>query len=95
MNLNLKNWTYRLAIRRALKAPSPARIHLSLPKAAANNFFEVNVLGHGKETKSFGISGRDKARYTGIYFPTHMAAGGSEKFQSARCIDTKCRYATT
>lgn len=75
MNLNLKNWTYRLAIRRALKAPSPARIHLSLPKAAANNFFEVNVLGHGKETKSFGISGRDKARYTGIYFPYAYGGG--------------------
>jgi hypothetical protein len=69
MNLNLKNWTYRLEIRRALRAPSPAHIHLSLPRAAANNFFEVNVLGHGKETKGFGIPGRDKGRYTEIYFP--------------------------
>lgn len=78
MNLNLKNWTYRLAIRRALRVPSPARIHLSLPRAAANNSFEVNVLGHGKETKSFGISGRDKGRYTGIYSPYVLFFGAAD-----------------
>lgn len=79
MNLNIKNWIYRLAIRWALVRPSPARIHLSLPKAAANDFFEVNVLARGKDTKSFGISGRDGARYKGVYFPYAYGGGRNGK----------------
>lgn len=89
MNFNLKNWIYRLAIRRALKKPSPARIPLSLPRAATNDFFEVNVLAHGADTKSFYISGQERKSYVGVYFPYPYGAGPRGRFPVSKVHNYK------
>lgn len=89
MKLNLKHWIYRLAISRALSKPSPARIPLSLPRAAANDFYEVNVLAHGADTKSFYISGQEGKRYVGVYFPYPYGAGPRAKFPVSRVHNYK------
>lgn len=66
----MRNWLYRTAIAWALRRPAPNRIPLSLPRAAANDFFYVELQEPAEESKSFVVEAMSGDNYQGMFFNT-------------------------
>lgn len=82
----LKRLLYKAALTIALKKPSPATIPLSLPRAAANDFYSPELLEPLTNTRSAYVLGREGKNYSGLYF-NEATGGGYEATILAKTID--------
>lgn len=76
----------RAAINFALRKPAPQRIPLSLPAAAGNDFYSVELLEPSSESRSAYVSARDGEHYRVIYF-NEAVGGGYEAIVLGHRVD--------
>lgn len=75
--VGLSNLLYRAAISIALRKPFPASIPLSLPRAAANDFYSVELLEPDTGRRSALVTGHSGDNYAGRYY-NEVTGGGAE-----------------
>ena len=75
--MSLRNFVYRAAISIALRKPFPDSIPLSLPRAASNDFYSIELVDPDSRRRSAVVTGRVGDNYEGRYF--NESTGGGAK----------------